>query len=451
MNLITYRLVTALALPLITYSGWKRCRKHKKQQQADSTLPDINYCLRSRFGLNPTPYQKGGVWIHAVSVGETRSIFPLLSAIKQEFPKLPLTVTNSSTQGALQALQFSPVPIQHQMLPYDYPFAVNRFLEQIQPKLVVMVETEIWPNLYQACTERNIPVVLINARLKDSSFKAYQKWGGKLITNALNQTEFISAQFPADAKHFTALGAEPEKVKTLGNIKFDLEIDPSLSKKANEFREQNQLGQRPIWVAASTHASPQDSSANQTEEQLMLVAHKKLLQKQPEALLIIVPRHADRFSEVAQILKNSELNWQQRSKDGKLERNTQVYLADTVGELMLWFATSNIAFIGGSLVPFGGHNILEPAALNKPVLSGPHYSNLQALFEPFVEQQAVGIVKSSQQLADKLNQLIEHPDTALDLANKGYQCFSQQTGALQKTMIALRPYLVDSENDLGKY
>ncbi len=441
MNLFTYRLLTGIALPLIAYSGWKRCRKHKKQQQADANLANIDYCFRSRFGFNPTPFQKDGVWIHAVSVGETRSIFPLLSAIKQDFPGLPITVTNGSTQGALQALQFSPVPIQHQMLPYDYPFAVNRFLQQIQPKLVIMVETEIWPNLYQACTEKNIPVVLINARLKESSFKAYQKWGGQLIANALNQTEFVSAQFPVDAQHFSALGTDADKIKTLGNLKFDLDVDSELADRAAEFRQQNQLQKRPIWVAASTHANPEDSSPDKSEEQLMIDAHQMLLQHQPDALLILVPRHADRFAEVAQILDTSGLNWQQRSKRNTIEANTQIYLADSVGEMMLWFACANVAFIGGSLVPFGGHNILEPAALNKPVLSGPHYSNLKALFEPFVTTDAIKVVEDAQQLASTLVELIEQPEQAEQLAQRGYRCFIEQTGALQKTMQELKPYL----------
>lgn len=441
MNIFSYRLIISLASPVIAYSAWKRCRKHVKQQQHNPNLPDLKDCFRSRFGFNRQNYQKGGIWIHAVSVGETRSIFPLLSELHKQYPQLPLTVTNGSTQGALQALQFSPVAIQHQMLPYDYPFAVKRFLEQIQPKLVLMVETEIWPNLYQACIQKNIPIVLINARLKESSFKAYQKWGGRVIRNALNQTEFISAQFAADAEHFKALGALPEKIKTLGNLKFDLDIDPSLQQKAQSWRQENNLNGRPIWVAASTHPHPQKTEAEYSEEQLMINAHKQLLKTYPNALLILVPRHADRFQNVADILKSNSMRYQQRSKDGKMNDSTQVYLADSVGELMLWFTASDIAFIGGSLVPFGGHNLLEPAALNKPTLSGPHFSNLQALFEPFIESNAVKIVEDSSALAEALKQLIENPELATQLAKQGAECFSQQTGALHRTLEALKSYL----------
>ncbi|GAB6069467.1 lipid IV(A) 3-deoxy-D-manno-octulosonic acid transferase [Thiomicrorhabdus hydrogeniphila] len=441
MNLFGYRLLTTLAMPLIAYSGWKRCRKHKLQQKHNPDLPDLPDCFKSRFGFNSQIYQTGGVWIHAVSVGETRSIFPLLSALNQQHPNLALTVTNGSTQGALQALQFSPVPIQHQMLPYDYPFAVKRFLNQIKPKLVIMVETEIWPNLYQACKNQNIPVVLINARLKVSSFKAYKKWGGKLIANALNQTEFIGAQFPADADHFKALGAQTSKVKVVGNLKFDLTIENDLVQTAQQWRTDNNLNNRPIWVAASTHAHPNSDDITLSEEQLVLDAHKKLLQSQPDALLILVPRHADRFIQVAELLNNSELNWQQRSQQQEPNETTQVYLADTVGELMQWFATSDVSFIGGSLVPFGGHNILEPAALNTPVISGNHYANLKALFEPFIEANAITTVNNSNELAQQLNQLIQNPQQAQGLAQKAHNCFAQQTGALQRTLGLIKPYL----------
>ncbi len=428
-------------MPFIAYSGWKRCRKHQKQQLQNPDLPEIPDCFRSRFGFNRQNYQTDGIWIHAVSVGETRSIFPLLSALKKQYPNLPLTVTNGSTQGALQALQFSPVAIQHQMLPYDYPFAIKRFLHQIKPKLVIMVETEIWPNLYQACKKQNIPVILINARLKESSFKAYQKWGGKLIANALNQTQFISAQFATDAEHFKALGAEESKIKTLGNLKFDLNIAEDLSDRAHNWKQQNQLLERPIWVAASTHAHPIHSENKASEEQLILDAHQELLKSQPNALLILVPRHADRFQPVADLLSENSLIWQQRSQSNEVKTDTQVYLADSVGELMLWFSVADIAFIGGSLVPFGGHNILEPAALNKPVLSGPNYQNLAALFEPFVNQEGVKIVDNSHELAQTLEQLITHKSQANKLANQGYKCFAQQTGAVDRTLQALKPYL----------
>lgn len=415
MTIWLYRLLLWLALPLIVYSGWKRCRKAQ-----DPATPIID-CLRSRFGFNRSQFKTGGIWIHAVSVGETRSIFPLLNRLHQTHSELALTVTNGSTQGALQALKFSPVPIQHQMIPYDYPFAVNRFLDQIQPKLVIMIETEIWPNLYQACQQRGIPLILANARLKQGSFESYQKWGGSLVKNALNQTHLIAAQFDIDRQHFIALGASPERVKTLGNLKFDIEIPPGLVMDAQTWRKQYHLNHRFIWVAASTHGG---------EEKLMLEAHQQLLKTEPTALLIIVPRHADRFNEVAEQLRQQEVNFAQRSLNQAINAETQVYLADTIGELMLWFEVSDVAFIGGSLVNFGGHNILEPASLGKPVISGQYHQNLQALYDSFKSHNGVLIARDPEQLAEQLIAFSQSTELRQQAGSRAKQCFSEQTGAL---------------------
>jgi len=450
MRLGLYRLLTTLALPLIAYSGWKRCKKHQSQRQILPDLPKIPHCFASRFGRNPTQFKKQGIWIHAVSVGETRSIFPLLINLKKKYPTTPITLTNSSTQGAIQALQFSPVDIQHQMIPYDFPFAIHRFLDQIEPKLVIMIETEIWPNCYQACSKRDIPIILANARLKEQSFTTYQKWGGKMMTDALNQTAFIGAQSQTDAAYFLALGVHKDKVKTLGNLKFDMQIDAELDALVAQWKTDNQLNNRFTWVAASTHADPHgktgklgkaNNPSNESEESLLLQAHKTLLKTQPDALLILTPRHAKRFDEVAGLLKSSGLNWIKRSENKTITSQTQVYLANSMGEMMLWFGSCNVAFIGGSLVPFGGHNILEPAALKKPVLSGPHYANLKALYEPFIEQGAVTLVADSHSLAKTLAELADSNQYQEELGLKAFQCYQKQSGALDKLMHEIKPFL----------
>ncbi|WP_024851735.1 lipid IV(A) 3-deoxy-D-manno-octulosonic acid transferase [Hydrogenovibrio kuenenii] len=428
MNALLYRLLLWLAFPLIVYQAAKRCRKADRTR--DDQTPKIPHCLAARFGLNPTKFKQDGIWIHAVSVGETRSIFPLLKALKQSYPDLPITLTSGSTQGAIQALKFAPVEIQHQMIPYDYPFAVKRFLNQIKPKLVIMVETEIWPNLYQACADKNIPLILANARLKDKSFEAYSKFGGTLVKNALNQTHLIAAQFKQDKANFAALGAKEDKIKILGNLKFDIEVARDLEEKAKYWRWENQAEQRFIWVAASTHKH---------EEELMLQAHQALLKHQPNALLILVPRHTDRFTEVAELLEPSSASI--RSKNENVTNAKQVYLADTIGELMLWFQIADVAFIGGSLVDFGGHNILEPAALNKPVLSGQYHQNLQALYDSFKEDAAVIISKDADELAQQLIELANHPEKRQAAAEKAFKCFRKQSGALKHLMAEIHTLL----------
>jgi 3-deoxy-D-manno-octulosonic-acid transferase len=421
-----YRLLLLVLFPVFVYSAWQRCRKSRAFQ------PPIPACFKARFGFNPQPLKRGGIWIHAVSVGETRSIFPLLSALHARYPDLALTVTSGSTQGALQALKFSPVPIQHQMIPYDFPFAVNRFLHQIQPRLVIMIETEIWPNLYQACHQQNIPLVLANARLKQRSFEAYQKWGGELVKQALNQTAWIGAQFDIDREHFIRLGADPQRLLTLGNLKFDLDIAPDLAHQAQHWRDQHQLKTRFIWVAASTHDG---------EENQMLQAHQRLLQQRADALLILVPRHADRFDQVAELLQHQPLAFSQRSRQQAIDANTRVYLADSIGELMLWFAAADVAFIGGSLVNFGGHNILEPAALAKPVISGIYHQNLQALYDSFKQDQALTLVANAEQLAEQLIAFSQSTSLCQQKGAQAYHCFQQQTGALARTLEQLTPLI----------
>ena len=438
MRLSLYRFISLLALPLVLFATWKRCKKYKRAQQQTPGTPPLKYCVKSRFGFNPTPFKQHGIWIHAVSVGETRSIFPLLTELKKRYPDLPITLTNGSTQGAIQSLNFAPIDVQHQMIPFDYPFAVNRFLEQLQPKMVLMVETEIWPNLYQACSNRNIPIALINARLKQKSFETYYKWGGKMITNTLNNTAFIAAQSPIDAEHFIKLGADKSRVKVLGNLKFDMQIDAKLTANSKQWKRENNLTERFIWVAASTHADPQ---GGESEESLILKAHQQLLSQEPNALLILIPRHASRFDEVAGLLKQSNLGWSQHSQQQAITSNTQVYLADSVGELMTWFASCDMAFIGGSLVAFGGHNILEPAALNKPVLSGPHFKNLQALYQTFIDQQAITITQTPQELGSALIEHAQNPEQRRQEGQKAHQCYQANSGALNKLLKELESYL----------
>lgn len=427
-----YRTLLYLGLPLVALAAWRRCRKVRHPQLNAKLSPKA--CWLARFGVTPAQLPTGGIWIHAVSVGETRSIFPLLEHLHQQHPDLSITLTSGSTQGAVQALQFCPVPIYHQMIPYDYPFAVNKFLKRLQPKLVLMVETEIWPNLYQACTQQQIPLMLINARLKAGSFAAYQRWAKPLMQQALQQPQLIGAQFAADRERFIALGAPAERVKTLGNLKFDIQVPDQIEQDAELWRQQLAQPKRFIWVAASTHAD---------EEALMITAHQQLLTTHPDALLILVPRHADRFGEVAELLASytQQFRWQQRSQNQNTPPDGAIYLADTMGELLLWFAISNAAFIGGSMVNFGGHNILEPAALAKPVLSGPHYQNLTSLYDSFIADQGLQVCATPEALAQTLSQLADNPEQQQHWGQQALQALHNQTGSLAKHYQEIRRFL----------
>ncbi len=434
MNLFLYRVLITLASPVFVFQAWKKCRKDSKQFEQNDNQKPIPGCFRSRFGFKTQPLKTEGILIHAASVGETRSIFPLLEELNKKYPGLPITLTNSSIQGYRHAEEFSPLQIQQQLLPFDYSFAANRLIKQLQPKLVIMVETEVWPNLYRACQQNKIPITLINARLKQSSFKSYQKWGGQLIAETLNSASLIAAQYPEDKDRFLQLGADEEKLETLGNLKSDIKIDTDLSEKAQQWRQNNSAESRPIWVASSTHKDPK---GGKTEEQLLLEAHRELLKTQPNALLILVPRHASRFTEVAAQIQQEQFEWQKRSTKQNLNKNTQVYLADSLGEMMLWYSIADVAFVGGSLVKFGGHNILEAAALKKPIISGQHYANLQAMFKPFTETNAIQIVSDQKQLVVALNQLFGTPEVAAGYSNRALECFQKQSGALDRTIKAI--------------
>ena len=427
-----YRALLYLALPIVAVAAWRRCRKVRHPQLIAKLSPKA--CWLARFGVTPAQLPTGGIWVHAVSVGETRSIFPLLEHLHQQHPDLPITLTSGSTQGAVQALQFCPVPIYHQMIPYDYPFAVNKFLKCLRPKLVLMVETEIWPNLYHACTQQQIPLMLINARLKVGSFEAYQRWVKPLMQQALQHPQLIGAQFDTDRERFIALGAPEQRVKTLGNLKFDIQVPDQIQQDAQLWRQQLAHPERFVWVAASTHAD---------EEALMIKAHQQLLKTHPDALLILVPRHADRFGEVAELLASNaqQLSWQQRSQNQDSPPDGSIYLADTMGELLLWFAVSNAAFIGGSMVNFGGHNILEPAALAKPVLSGPHYQNLTSLYDSFIADQGLQVCATPEALAQTLSQLANNPDQQTRWGQQALQALHNQTGSLAKHYHEIRRFL----------
>ena len=417
MALRLYTLLLWLLSPLFLLAGWRRCRHAARRGL------HVPRCLSARFGSVPDDWQPGGIWLHAVSMGETRSIFPLLTALHARWPHLPLTLTNGSTQGLEQSRQFDAVPLQSGFIPYDYPFAVRRFLRQLRPRLVIMVETEIWPNLYAECHRQRIPLLLINARLKEASFQRYRRWVGPLIRNSLQRLTVLCAQFPVDAERFQALGAPPERVKICGNLKFDMDIPPELKERAATLRQQPGLNRTFIWCAGSTHAG---------EEESVLAAHAKLRTVFPDALLILVPRHADRFDAVDRLLAARQISHQRVSQNEPVHTDTAVLLGDTVGELLKWYAVSDAAFVGGTLVPFGGHNILEPAALSRPVLSGPHTGNLQALYDAMAQCGGVHFVTDADSLAQALIHWARQPVARRQAGEQAHQCFRRQQGALQQ-------------------
>lgn len=410
---------------------------HKAKEQANH--PNASpYLLKERFGYLSPNISKGGIWIHTVSVGESRSIYPLLTYLAKHFPHLPRLVTNGTVNAIDQVVTHAPVKVDHQMQPYDFPWSIGRFIKAYEPKLILIVETEIWPNLFIQAHKRGIPLALINARLKASSYESYQRWGQPLISQALQSTWWIACQYETDRERFISLGAKPEQISQVGNLKFDLQLPKNLKSQARSIRQFMQNPKRFIWVAASTHEG---------EEEKVLAAHRILLQQQPDALLILVPRSPQRFGQVKKLLTHQAWCFLSRSDAFEnIDEQVQVILGDTMGELLTWYAFADVAFVGGSLVEFGGHNILEPAALAKPVLSGPHYQNLASLFDSVLAEEGLVVVNHEQALAAKLIQYAHDPDLRKLDGQKCLDAFLSQSGVLERLMQKITPVLSQSSH-----
>ncbi|WP_339546003.1 lipid IV(A) 3-deoxy-D-manno-octulosonic acid transferase [Pseudomonas sp. RA_35y_Pfl2_P32] len=419
MNRTLYTALFYLGLPWVAIRLWLRSRK----------APAYAKRIGERFSIGLPPMEPGGIWVHAVSVGESIAAAPMIRALLERYPQLPITVTCMTPTGSerIQALFANQPRIQHCYLPYDLPCAAARFLDRVQPKLAVIMETELWPNHIHQCAKRGIPVALANARLSERSAKGYGRFR-KLTQPMLAEMSLFAVQTEAEAERFRALGARAETVEVTGSIKFDLSIDPTLLQRASDLREQWQATQRPVWIAASTHEG---------EDEVVLAAHRQLLASHPDALLILVPRHPERFNSVFELCQQQGFNTVRRSSGAAVDANTSVLLGDTMGELLFLYALADSAFVGGSLVPNGGHNLLEPAALAKPVLSGPHLFNFLEIAALMRNAKALQEVEDAHGLAVAVQRLFELPRDAQQMAEAGLTVMRANQGALQRLLDGL--------------
>jgi len=419
MNRTLYTALFYLGLPLVAIRLWLRSRK----------APAYAKRIGERFSYGMPPLQPGGIWVHAVSVGESIAAAPMIRALLQRYPQLPITVTCMTPTGSerIQALFANEPRIQHCYLPYDLPCAAARFLDHAKPKLAVIMETELWPNHIHQCAKREIPVALANGRLSERSARGYGRFS-KLTAPMLAEMSFFAVQTEAEAQRFRDLGARPQTVEVTGSIKFDLTIDPQLLQRAHELRGQWQALERPVWIAASTHEG---------EDEVVLDAHRRLLANYPNALLILVPRHPERFNSVFELCQREGFATVRRSTGANVEADTSVLLGDTMGELLFLYALADSAFVGGSLVPNGGHNLLEPAALAKPVISGPHLFNFLDIAAQLREAGALAEVDDAEGLAVEVQRLFELPRDAQRMAEAGLAVMRRNQGALQRLLDGL--------------
>ena len=386
-----------------------------------------------RFGFG-APQAPGGAWLHAVSVGEVQACAPLVSALARRHPQLPLTVTTVTPTGAARARALFGDVAQVRYLPFDLPGAVRRFFRLVQPRLAVIFETELWPNLYRECGRRRVPLVLASARISQRSVGRYRRLGG-LFRQTLSQAAVVAAQGEGDAQRFRALGASPDSTHVTGNIKFDFELPADIGARAARARHAY-AAQRPLWVAGSTHEG---------EEQAVLDAQRLVRAAHGAALLVLAPRHPQRFAEVAQLLTDAQVSFVRRSAGvaPAAADDCAVLLLDSLGELLDFYAAADVAFVGGSLVPVGGHNLLEPAALGVPILTGPNTFNCEEIARLLIARGAAEVVRDGAQLGARVAALLGDPDARERMGEAGRASVDSNRGALAKLLALIEPLLAD--------
>lgn len=392
--------------------------------------PDYRKRWHERLAFNyRQPKLKQCVWLHAVSVGEFLAAAPLIDILLKKYPNTPFLVTTTTPTGSARVKDRLGNRVHHVYCPWELPDALNRFMRHFNPKLGIIMETELWPNLTRVAYKHNCKLVLANGRLSANSHKGYAKLPS-LVKPLLSRFSAFAIQATADAERFISLGATQDNVHIIGSIKFDLSISEALKQQAAN--EKAALGSRPIWIAASTHPP---------EEAQIIAAHQQLLSPLANALLIWVPRHPERFDNIANQLTEAKLNFARRSKQEAVTEATQVYLADTMGELLLLYGVADIAFVGGSLdATLGGHNLLEPAAWAKPVLSGTHLTNFKAIAELLTDAQALTLVNNSDELATQLHTLFASPASQQQLGQAAQQVVQNNQGALKKLVALIEQF-----------
>ena len=384
---------------------------------------DYHKRWRERFGFFDAPGVSGSLWVHAVSVGEVNAAEPLIKALRNDYPNAPLVVTTVTPTGSERVRQLFGDSVFHVYLHYDLPFAVKRFLRRVRPRLAVIVETEIWPNLYFACRKRGIPLMIVNARLSERSLRGYKPMGN-LVARALSCVRQIAAQSRTDAARYRELGADPEKIVVTGNLKFDMPVPYDAEVKGDELRRQwGPL--RPAWIAGSTHEG---------EELPVLEAHLEVLTRWPDALLLIAPRHPERFKLVENSARSLGFTVGTRSVDGVPSAAHQVFVIDAMGELMPFYAAADLAFVGGSLVPIGGHNVLEPAALSTPVLVGPYTFNFEEITLTLIQEGGAARVSGADELGTSVQKLLRDRPRRERMGMVARIVFDSERGAVKRVM-----------------
>lgn len=378
---------------------------------------------RERFGFVEKAGGKDVIWVHAVSVGEVRTVARLVDFLKSEFPDNSILITTMTPTGSEQVRQLHGDSVLHCYAPYDLPGSVHRFLDRTNPRLAFVIETEFWPNILRLCEERSIPTLLLNVRVSPKSFKGYSKFPA-FIRHMLVRPTVIAAQSEQDAERLLALGAPQDKVTVTGNLKFDLEPPVGVGDTARNLRERWGTS-RPVWIAASTHDG---------EEPKVLEAFGRLLKTHTDALLVLVPRHPERFAAVDKLCRRAGYVVEKHSERREpLPADTQVLIGDTMGELVSFYAASDVAFIGGSLVRHGGHNLVEAMVVGTPCVFGPHVFNFEQSSRTAIEYGAAEQVRDPKALAATIGSYLDNADRRQRSADAARRVVDDNRGSLQLT------------------
>lgn len=376
-----------------------------------------------RLGFTPKAARgRRPIWIHGASVGEIQSARALVASLARRFPGCPLLVTTVTATGARHAQQVFAGQAKHLYLPYDLPWAAQAFLSAVQPRLLIVMETEIWPNLLRVCQSRGVPAALVNGRVSDRSYRGYAFFRG-FMAETLGRFSFIAAQSAEDARRFRALGAPAEKVSVMGNLKFDL---PPPAGPAADIRERVlAASERPVWIAASTHAG---------EEALALEALGRLRDQGTDCLLVLAPRRPERFDKVFELCQSRGFAVARRAKAPRDAPGAKVYLLDTIGDLESFYGAADLAFVGGSLMPHGGHNVLEAARWGLPIITGRHTSNFREVVQLLEEAGALVVVSDGKELATAVAALVADPALRRARGARAKQVVERHRGALEKAL-----------------
>jgi len=417
-----YTLMLWLLLPYIFLRLLWRARKQ----------PEYLHHIGERFGFYSARSNKPVIWLHTVSVGETRAAQSLIVRLRAAYPGHQILLTHTTPTGRAASEQLYGDGVLRVYLPYDYPFAVNCFLRQFKPQFGILMETEIWFNLIHACHATSIPLLLLNARLSEKSARGYARFA-RLTRDALNELAAVAAQTADDAARLTTLGAK--NISVTGNLKFDIEPPPALLELGRQLRGQFG-GQRPILLAASTRDG---------EEALLLDALQQV--HIPGLLLVIVPRHPQRFAEVATLLEQRGIPFRRRSEMGQqscaITPETRAVLGDSMGEMFAYYAAADLAFIGGSLLPYGGQNLIEACAAGTPVVIGPHTHNFAEATRLAVAAGAAIQVRDGGELAVELRRLLANPDALGEMRRQCAGFVGSNRGATDQSLriiAALKPH-----------